>query len=396
MTEKLKEAARKLQPQLVEWRRWCHQHPGIGFDVEETAQFVADKLGQWGVEVETGVGSTGVVGIITGGKPGPTIALRADMDALPVQEENEHSFASKYPGKMHACGHDGHVAMALGAAKLLSERKDELAGKVVIIFQPAEEGLGGAPAMIADGVLERHKPDAIVAGHLGLISKELDTGQVGVCYGPMMAAAYSFHAEIRGKGGHGAMPHQSVDPVVIAAEVISAWQRILSREISPLEPAVLTVGKIQGGSSHNIIPEKVELQGTIRYIKPETGDILKRRMEEVLAGICSAWRGSHSFSFNDGYPPVVNDKEFTAFFAGLAEDLAGKENVIELDEPTMGGEDMSFFLQQVPGTFFFLGAGNEQKGITYPHHHPRFDFDEDVLWLGAALLAVTAWQYTNK
>lgn len=396
MIGKLKEAAHNLQPQLVQWRRWCHQHPGIGFDVEETAEYVAEKLRQWGIDVETGVGQSGVVGIITGSKPGPTIALRADMDALPIEEENSHSFISKYRGKMHACGHDGHVAWALGAAKLLSERRESLAGKVIVIFQPAEEGLGGAPAMIADGVLERHKLDAIVGGHLGRLSKELSTGQVGVCKGAMMAAAFSFNAEIHGKGGHGAMPHQAVDPVVIAAEVISAWQRIVSREISPLNPAVLTVSQIHGGSTHNIIPEKVEIQGTIRYLDSETGEILKQRMEAVLAGICRTERGSHSFRLNAGYPPVRNDREFTAFFAGVAEELAGKENVIELEQPTMGGEDMSFFLQAVPGTFFFLGAGNEEKGIVHPHHHPRFDFDEDILWLGTALLAATAWQYTRQ
>ena len=395
MTKEIKEAALQLQPQLVEWRRWCHQHPGLGFKEHETAEFIAQKLQSWGIEYETGIGKTGVVGIITGAKPGPVIALRADMDALPMQEENTHDFVSKYPGIMHACGHDGHVAMALGAAKLLSEHKEQLAGKVIVIFQPAEEGLGGAPAMIKDGVLSRHKVDAIVGGHLGLISQELSLGQVGVCYGPMMAAAYSFNAEITGKGGHGAMPHQAIDPIVIAAEVITAWQRILTREISPLEPAVLTVARIQGGSSHNIIPEKVELQGTIRYVKPETGDILKTRMVEVLDGICSSWKAGSSFSFNDGYPPVINDKEFTSFFAGLAKELAGEENVIELEQPTMGGEDMSFFLQEVPGTFFFLGAGNPEKGMVHPHHHPRFDFDEDILWLGTALLAGTALNY-NK
>ena len=394
--QNFKEAAQALQGQLVEWRRWCHQHPGIGFEVQETSDFVANLLNQWGLEVETGVGRTGVVGIVRGAKPGPVIGIRVDMDALPMQEECTHDFVSKYPGKMHACGHDGHVAMGLGAAKLLSENKQDLAGTVVIIFQPAEEGQGGAPEMIKDGVLSRHNVQAIVAGHLGLISPELSLGQVGITYGPMMAAAYGFEAEVIGRGGHGAMPHDTVDPVVISAEVISAWQRIVSREISPLMPAVLSIGQIQGGWAHNIIPEKVYLSGTIRFMHPQAGEILLQRLEEVMAGICGSWKAKHTFKFHEGYPPVINDKEFTAFFADIAKDLAGEENVKVLEFPTMGSEDMSFFLQEVPGTFFFLGAGNPEKGMIHPHHHPRFDFDEEILWLGAAMLAKTAWEYTKK
>lgn len=389
-------AAKELQTQLVQWRRWCHRHPGIGFDVQETAEYIADQLREWSLEVETGVGKSGVVGIIRGGKPGPARAIRVDIDALPIQEENTHDFVSKYPGKMHACGHDGHIAMGLGAARLLSLHSQELAGTVAIIFQPAEEGQGGAPAMIKDGVLSRHNIEAIVAGHLGLLSPELGTGQVGICYGPMMAAAYGFEATIIGKGGHGAAPHETVDPVVISAEVIGAWQRVVSREISPLNPAVLTVGKIQGGWAHNIIPEKVNLSGTIRFFHETAGKILMDRLEGVLAGICKTWNAGYEFDLKDGYPPVVNDHDFTDFFADIARRLAGEDNVKVLEYPTMGGEDMSFFLREVPGTFFFLGAGNPEKGIVHPHHHPCFDFDEDVLWLGTALLTETVCKYSKK
>lgn len=391
-----REAARELQGQLVQWRRWCHRHPGIGFEVQETADYIAEKLKEWGLEVEAGVGRTGVVGIIRGGRPGPSRAVRVDIDALPIQEENEHDYVSEYPGKMHACGHDGHIAMGLGTARLLSQNRQELDGTVIIIFQPAEEGEGGAPAMIADGVLRRHNVQAIVAGHVGLLSPELGAGQVGICYGPMMAASYAFEAEVIGKGGHGAAPHETVDPVVISAEIISAWQRIVSREVSPLNPAVLTVGKIQGGWAHNIIPEKVALSGTVRFFHEPAGKVLLTRLEEVMAGICSTWKAKHSFRFLDGYPPVVNNQEFTAFFAEIARGLAGEENVKVLEFPTMGGEDMSFFLKEVPGTFFFLGAGNPEKGIVHPHHHPCFDFDEDVLWLGTALLTESAWRFTEK
>lgn len=388
--------AKAIQDQLIQWRRWVHQHPGVGYDVEETAEYIAEKLKGWNVEVETGVGRTGVVGIIPGGKPGPTIAVRVDIDALPIQEEHSYDYVSLYPGKMHACGHDGHAAIGLGVANLLARHREDLKGTAVILFQPAEEGLGGARAMIADGVLERHNVQAIVGGHIGLLSRELSLGQVGICYGPMMAATYEFEAEIIGKGGHGAQPNETIDPVVISAEVISAWQRIVSRELSPLHPGVLTVGKIQGGWMHNIIPEKVCLSGTLRFFHHQAGEILQRRPAEVLAGICQAWGAQGSFKIVDGYPPLVNDPDFTSFFAGVAKDLVGEENVKTLVHPTMGGEDMAFFLQQLPGTYYFLGAGNPDKGIIYPHHHPRFDIDEEVLWRGVALLAQTVWEYSKR
>lgn len=394
MIDDWKQEARGIQEQLIIWRRWCHQHPGIGFDVEETADYIAARLQEWGVEVERGIGKSGLVGIVRGAKPGPTIGIRADMDALPILEENAHSFISKYPGKMHACGHDGHIAMGLGAAMLLARKRQELSGTVVLLFQPGEEGWQGAKAMIDDGVLARHEVDALVACHLGTLSPELALGQVGLTYGPIMAAVNVFEARIIGQGGHGAMPHNTIDPVVISAEVITAWQRILTREISPLYPAVLTVGQIHGGQTHNIIPSEVYLQGTIRYFHQEAGDILKTRIEEVMAGICSAWKAKYRLNFDQGYPPVVNDRQFTRFFSEIATALAGEENVKVLEYPLMVSEDVSFFLQEVPGTFFLLGAGN--PGADYPHHHGRFDLDESILWLGTALLAATAWQYTAK
>lgn len=384
--------AKELQPQLVQWRRWCHQRPGVGFQVEETSDFVASLLEEWGLEVEKNVGQTGVVGIISGAAPGPTIAIRVDMDALPIQEENTYEFASMYPGKMHACGHDGHIAMGLGAAKLLAEDRHNLAGTVVVIFQPAEEGAGGAQAIIADGVLRRHRVQALVAGHLGVLSPELALGQVGLTYGPLMAAVNTFQARITGRGGHGALPQDTVDPIVISAEVISAWQRLISREISPLLPAVLTVGQIQGGQTHNIIPDQVSLQGTVRYFHQPVGDLLLGRMQEVMAGICQAWKAKAWLQFDQGFPPLVNDPEFTKFFHGIASRLAGADKVKVLERPLMVSEDAAFFLQEIPGTYFLLGAGDTAKA--YPHHHPRFDLDESVLWLGTALLAETARQYT--
>lgn len=379
---------------MIKWRRWCHQHPGIGFDVGETADFIAARLSEWGLEVERGIGKSGVVGILRGAKPGPTIGIRADMDALPIQEENAHSFISKYPGKMHACGHDGHIAMGLGAAMLLARKRQELSGTVVLIFQPGEEGWQGAKAMIDDGVLMRYQIEALVACHLGTLSPELALGQVGITYGPIMAAVNVFEAWIMGRGGHGALPHNTIDPVVISAEIITAWQRILTREISPLYPAVLTVGQIQGGHTHNIIPSEVYLQGTIRFFHQPVGDTLRTRLEEVMSGICSAWKARYRLRFDHGYPPVVNDPQFTSSFSRIATSLVGEENVKVLEYPIMVSEDVSYFLQEIPGTFFLLGAGN--PAVDYPHHHGRFDLDESVLWLGTALLSETAWQYTAE
>ena len=388
-----KQEAKDIQAKLVEWRRRWHQRPGGGFAVEETADYIAARLEDWGVETERGVGKTGVVGIVRGSRPGPTIGVRVDMDALPIQEENTHDFVSKYPGKMHACGHDGHIAMGLGTARLLSRHRQDLAGTVIIIFQPGEEGWRGAKAVIDDGVLQRHQVEAIVAGHIGTLSPELTLGQVGITFGPIMAAVNNFEAWVIGRGGHGALPHNTVDPVVISAEIITAWQRIISREIPPLYPAVLTVGQIQGGSTHNIIPTEVYLQGTIRYFHQSAGDILRTRLEEVMAGICKTWKAQYKFKLDQGYPPVINDPQFTKFFRKIAASLAGPENVKVLEFPTMVSEDVSFFLQAVPGTFFLLGAGN--TGTDSPHHHGRFDFDESILWLGTALLTETAWQYAE-
>lgn len=386
-----KNEARAMQEQLVQWRRWCHQHPGLGFQVRETAEFIAKLLRQWNLEVETEVGRSGVVGIVRGGRPGPVVAVRVDIDALPIQEENTHAFISAYPGKMHACGHDGHIAIGLGVARLLSQHRQDLSGTAVIIFQPGEEGYWGAREMIKDGVLSRHQVQAIVGGHIGFFSPELALGEVGISYGPIMAAGCKFEAEVIGKGGHGAQPQDAIDPIAVTAEVISAWQRIVSREVSPLTPAVLSLGEIHGGQAYNIIPERVSLSGTIRFFHDQAGELLFKRVEEVLAGICRTWRAKYTFKLHPGYPAVINDPDFTVFFAGIARKVTGEEKVKVLEFPIMVSEDMSFYLQKVPGTYFLLGAGNPAEN--YPHHHPRFDFNEEVLWLGAALLAQTAWEY---
>ncbi len=394
--EEIKEEARKLQEELVAWRRHLHQYPEVGLDVPKTAAFVAELLREFGLEVRTGVGGHGVVALLRGKKPGKTIAIRADMDALPINEETGLPFSSKIEGRMHACGHDAHMAMALGAAKLLSRHREELAGNVKFLFQPAEEGPGGAKPMIDDGALENPKVDAIVGLHTGCIWKSDKPGEVYVSHGPMMACLDRIDVTIKGKGGHGAMPHQAVDAIVIASCAISTLQSIISRELSPVEPAVVTIGKIEGGTAYNIISSDVRFCGTVRALKQELREFLDKRIHGILNGIVQGMRGELEYAYTYGYPPLVNDAEFTERFARVAKRVVGEENVKEIPEPTMGGEDMAYFLNEVKGTYFFLSSCNPNKGQIYPHHNSRFDIDEDILQLGVSLFCAAAIDYLES
>jgi amidohydrolase len=393
-----KELALEQEKVIINWRRDLHRIPEVGHDLPETAKYIAARLEEMGVGVQRNVGGHGVVGLIRGRTAGKTIALRSDMDGLPLEEETNLPFTSEHKGCMHACGHDAHMAMTLGAARILQEKRNQLQGQIKLIFQPAEEGPGGAKPMIEAGVLKHPTVDAILGLHIGSIFPELGNGQVGVCYGPAMACLDSFKIVVKGKGGHGAMPNATVDPVTISAEIILGLQTLISRELKPSRPGVITIGKIQGGTAYNIIPEKVELHGTARFIHEEERQRLSCRLGELSRQIAQAMRGDCEVRYNYGYPPLENSPTFTKFFAGIASSLLGPENVIEISEPTMGGEDMAYFLQHVPGTFFFLGGGKVQEGRIYPHHHPKFDVDESVLWRGAALLAATAtcWLKENS
>jgi amidohydrolase len=392
----LRQEAERLQDQIVKWRRDLHQIPEIGLDLPLTSAYVEQALRDMGIPVKTKVGKSGVVGLIEGGEPGPTFALRADMDALPVQEETGLPFASRHPGRMHACGHDTHMAMLLGAAKLILAHRSELKGNVKLIFQPAEEGPGGAEPMIRDGVLTDPPVDAILGLHIGSIFKEVPPGAIGVGYGPLMASLDRFYIKVIGKGGHGAMPETTVDPVAITATLIGALQQLVSREQKPTHPLVLTIGRIQGGTAYNVIPSFVELEGTVRATREDERQNIARRMEQVVAGITQAMRGSYEFKYDFGYPPLITDEAVTRHVEQTARELFGPEGVITLSEPTMGGEDMAFFLERVPGSFIFLGGANPAKGIVRAHHSPTFDVDEDVFWRGSAVLAASALTWPGR
>ncbi|MBA7517341.1 N-acetylcysteine deacetylase [subsurface metagenome] len=389
------EAAQKMQDQLISWRRDLHQIPEVGLELPKTSAYVAEKLSEMGIEYQENIGVSGIVGLIKGKEDGKTIAIRADMDGLAIVEETGLPFASTN-GNMHACGHDAHTAMLLGAAKILNENKDKLKGNIKLIFQAGEEGPGGAKPMIDDGAMENPKVDAVLGLHIGIIFKEIGTGEVGVAYGNLMACLDRFEIKVIGKGCHGAMPDTGVDPIVISAEIINALQTIISREIKPTEPAVITIGQINGGRSYNIIPDSVEIIGTARAISQAVREKIASRMEEIVANVTKGMRGDYEFTYTYGYPPLVNDAEFTKGFAETAKKVVGKENVVEIARPTMGGEDMAYFLEKAPGTFFFLGGGNEAKGIVAPHHNSKFDVDEDVFWKGTTLLAQGAVDWLAK
>ena len=375
---------RALQPQLVEWRRQIHQKPELGFQEKITAEFISQKLQNWGIEHQVGIAQTGIVAIIKGEKSasGKVLAIRADMDALPIQELNEVPYCSQRDGIMHACGHDGHTAIAIGTAYYLHQHRQELNGTVKIIFQPAEEGPGGAKPMIAAGVLNNPDVDAIIGLHLW---NNLPLGTVGVRPGALMAAVELFRCTIFGKGGHGAIPHQTVDSLVVAAQIVSALQTIVSRNINPLDSAVVTVGELHAGTAVNVIADTAKMGGTVRYFNPDLAGFFKERIEKIIAGICQSHGANYDLDYIHLYPPVINDAQIAALVRSVAEEVIEIPIGVFSECQTMGGEDMSFFLQEVPGCYFFLGSANAEKKLDYPHHHPRFDFDETALPMGVEM-----------
>ncbi|HCV32682.1 MAG TPA: amidohydrolase [Microcoleaceae bacterium UBA9251] len=373
---------RNLQPHLVEWRRRLHQKPELSFEEILTAEFVSQKLQEWGIEHQTGIAKTGIVATIDSGKPGPVLAIRADMDALPIQEENEVCYRSQHNGIMHACGHDGHIAIALGTACYLAKHKHSFSGTVKIIFQPAEEGPGGAKPMIEAGVLRNPDVDAIVGLHLW---NNLPLGTVGVRSGALMAAVEIFDCTILGKGGHGGMPHQTVDAIVVAAQIVNALQAIVARNIDPIDSAVVTVGTFHAGDIHNVIADTAQMGGTVRYFNPAYQGYFDKRIEQLIAGICQSHGANYQLDYYSLYPPVINDANMAELVRSVAESVVETPAGIVPECQTMGGEDMSFFLQEVPGCYFFLGSANQEKNLAFPHHHPRFDFDETALGMGVEM-----------
>lgn len=370
--------------EIVQWRRTLHRIPELAYQEVKTSGLIADALEGLGLEVEEGVGGTGVVARLEGAAPGKVVALRADMDALPLDERTGLSYVSVHEGRMHACGHDSHMAMLLGAARVLVEMRDQLSGQVKFIFQPAEEEgqEGGARPMIEDGVLENPKVDYVFGLH---VWPSLESGKIGYRAGALLAATDTFYVTIKGRGGHGAKPQLAVDPVLAGAHVVVALQSIASREMDPLEPFVLTVGKLESGTVHNIIPSEAFLEGTLRTVKAETRNSLKERLERIIGGVTSAYRAEYELRFEEGYPLTINDAEVTMRSLDTLREVFGDGGVVEV-EPSMGGEDFSRYLGSVPGSFFFLGTRNAEKGLTASVHSPYFQVDEDVLPLGSAAL----------
>ena len=368
---------------IVALRRDIHREPELGFDTEKTAQKVLAALEGLPLDVETGVARNGVVATLRGEGHGSTVALRADMDALPIREETGLPFASETEGRMHACGHDGHTSMLVGAAHALSGSRNRLDGTVKFVFQPAEEGGGGGKVMVDEGVAD--DVASIFALHLW---PGLPFGKVATKAGPIMAAADAFEMEVRGSGGHGAMPHLASDAIAIAAQIVTALQTIVSREVDPVEPAVLTVGEIGAGTAFNIIPEKARLGGTVRTLNADLRERMPARIEELARGVAKGMRGDVDFDYTFSYPVTTNDEGAADIALGVAENLFGEESVLELPNPSMAGEDFAFFLERVPGAFIWLGVGEEVAGL----HTPRFAFDEEVLPRGAALLAALAME----
>ncbi len=384
--------AQTIAPQLVAWRRDFHQHPEIGFQEVRTAGIVADHLRTLGIETTTGVGKTGVVGLIEGREPGPTVLLRMDMDALPITEETGLPFASQNPGVMHACGHDGHTAIGMGVAQLLAETSDQWSGQIKLLFQPAEEGLGGALATVEDGVLANPEPEVAFGLHLW---NQAPGKQVFVQPGPFMASADKFFITIIGYGGHGAEPHTTVDAIVVASQAATALHTIVSRSIPPTETAVLTIGSFHAGKAFNVIAERADLSGTLRTFSPEIRDLLIRRMDEVLAGVTAAHGATYSFKVMDEHTPaVINDEQATKVAREAAIQIVDASQIQEV-KPLMVSEDMSEILNRVPGCYMMLGA-EPPGGARGPHHNPKFDIDEAMLPYAAAMLATTAVHYLRR
>lgn len=388
--------------QLVADRRSFHGNPELAYNEHSTARVVAERLGEFGYQVKTGVGRTGVCGLLAATKTAPeaastgsrTLLYRADMDALPISEENDVEYRSTNDGVMHACGHDAHVAIGLAVAKRMAGNHERLRGNLKFAFQPAEEGGNGALAMINEGVLDAPK----VTGAVGLhVWNNLPVGQVGVYTGALMAAVDEFELVIQGVGGHGAMPQQTVDAIVTAAQVINALQTVVSRNVSPLDSAVVTVGKLNAGSAFNIIADTATLRGTIRTFNRETHAKIPEMVERVIRGVCESMGASYTLDYIRQTSPLVNSAEMCELVSQCAAEVVGAENVIR-DESvrTMGGEDMAYFLERVPGCYFFLGARNEARGFVHPHHSPRFDIDESALPIGVDIMTRVITRYLGE
>jgi amidohydrolase len=380
--------AEKLYDYMVNQRRDFHRHPELGFQEIRTANIVAETLQKLGLEVQRGVGQTGVVGLLEGRRPGPVVLVRFDMDALPIQEENRVEYASHTPGVMHACGHDGHTTMGLALAQILTRYQDDLVGTVKFVFQPAEEGLGGAFAMIADGVLQNPRPDVALAMHLWTPE---EYGKVRVVEGPCMASSSVFTLTIQGHGGHGAAPHLATDPILAGAHIVSALQSIVSRNVNPQDSVVVSIGQFLAGTTFNVIPDRAVLKGTVRSYDNDLHRMIYRRILEMARNMAIAFSCEATMETIAIVAAVNNAPEPTAVVRRAASLIMGADNLVE--HRTMASEDMGYILEEIPGCYFFVGASNPEKGFIYPHHHPRFDFDERAMIDGVAIMGQAIANY---
>ena len=384
-------APETVRDTVIAWRRKLHQDPELSFREERTSAFVAETLGGFGELTISRPTPTSVVARLVGKGDGPVLAMRADMDALPIHEANDHAFVSRNPGVMHACGHDGHTSMLLGAAQILAARRDQLRGEVRFIFQHAEEiPPGGAQELVKAGVMDG--VDVVIGAHLWL---PMPFGQVGVKAGALMAAPDNFRLTIEGAGGHAAMPQVTVDSIAIAAQVVTNLQHVVARNVDPLASAVVSVTRIAGGSAYNVIPGSVELEGTVRTFDPALRERIPEIMERIIAGVTSAHGAKYSFEVVRGYHPVLNNEEASELLRRAVVRALGADALVEAT-PTMGGEDFSAYQLEAPGAFFFIGARNEERGIVHPHHHERFDLDERALDYGTRIFVAAAEEYLGS
>lgn len=384
--------ANNIKDELIEIRRNLHQYPELGFEETNTSKFIKDFLTREGIEFKEFAG-TGVCGVIKGTKEGENnkvIGLRADIDGLPMQDKKGCSYASKVTGKMHACGHDGHTTILLGVAKLLNKNKDKFNGIVKLIFEPAEETTGGARVMIEEGVLTNPTVDVMCGLH---VEETLDAGMIMVRRGTVNAASNPFNITIKGSGGHGAYPDTAIDPIVMASHVVTSLQSIVSREIKPVNPTVVTIGSIHGGTAQNIIPNEVKLGGIIRTMTNEDREFAKVRLKEIVNGICTTFRGSAEIEIEESYPCLYNDDNMVKILEDSAKNIIGAENVKVQKNPKLGVESFAYFANEVPSVFYFLGIRNEEKGIIHPAHNSLFDIDEDALPIGVAIQCEVAINY---
>lgn len=389
----LKEAY-NIKDELITIRRDIHKHPELGFQEERTSKLIKDFLTNEGIPYKESA-KTGVCASIKGEKTGieKVIALRADMDALPIEEKNNVSYKSVNKGKMHACGHDGHTTILLGAAKILNEHKADFSGIVKLFFEPAEETTGGAPLMIEEGVLENPKVDFVVGLH---VNEDIETGKIMVKSGSVNASSNPFKVKIKGKGGHGATPDVAIDPIVTASLIITELQTIVSREVHPARPVVLTVATVHSGTAPNIIPDEAEISGIIRTVNEEDRTFIKKRFRQIVEGTAKSHNCSVDITIEEGYPSLINDAEVVNRILKAAEEVIGKENIVEQKEPSMGVESFAYFAKERPAAFYYLGTKNLLKSTDKPAHGPFFNIDEEALPLGTALQCTIAYEYLTR